>query len=59
LIIAFNKLFKQSISSEKIQNSEKIEDKNLETLLFNEIIVHDNEKTIARITAMINDYLEI
>ncbi len=59
MIIALNKLFKQSISSEKIQNSEKIEDKNLETLLFNEIIVHDNEKTIARITAMINDYLEI
>lgn len=59
LIIVFNKLFKQNINSEIIHDSRKIENKNLETILFNEIIVHDNENTIVRITTMINEYLEI
>jgi hypothetical protein len=62
LIIASNKLFvdRQKMNSREFQSrnvSEK--DKFLETILFNDIIVHDNKESIARIVAMINDYLNV
>jgi hypothetical protein len=63
LIIAFNKLFanRQKMNSRKIQSEEKISEKDefLETILLNDIIVHDNIELIARIVAIIIYYLNV
>jgi hypothetical protein len=50
LTIASNKFFKQNL---------KLKNKSSETILSNEIIVHENEKIVERITSVINKYLNV
>ncbi len=62
LIIASNKLFddRQKMNSREFQSRDVFEkDKFLETILLNDITVHENRESIARIVAMINDYLNV
>jgi hypothetical protein len=54
LIIVSNKLFSQKSHSRKLQDREE-----LKTVLFNEIIVHENEKIVKRIADVINKYLNV
>jgi hypothetical protein len=50
LTIASNKFFKQHL---------KLKNKSRKTVLLNDIIVHENEKIVARIVAMMNEYLNV
>ncbi len=50
LTIASNKFFKQNL---------KFKNKSRKTILLNEIIVHENEKIVERITSVINKYLNV
>jgi hypothetical protein len=54
LVIALNRLFRQEINPRKIQDAEK-----LETILLNEIIVHENEEIVRRIANVIDRYLDV
>jgi hypothetical protein len=61
LIIALNNLSKRSLNSRKIQDLGIIseEDKSRKTILFNEIIVHEDEKIVRRIANVIDKYQNV
>jgi hypothetical protein len=61
LIIAFNNLSKRSLNSRKIHDLKDIseKDKAQKTILLNEIIVHENEEIVKRITSVIDKYLNV
>jgi hypothetical protein len=62
LAIAFNRLStnRRKMNSRRFQNKDVSEkDKSFETILLNDIIVHDDKESIARIVAIINEYLNV
>jgi hypothetical protein len=61
LIIALNNLSKRSLNSRKIHDLRDIseKDKAQKTILLNEIIVHENEEIVKRITSVIDRYLNV